>query len=154
MCFKKKKSNINIVLYMVTNSPILLTNSPLTIFTITQTKTQAQEYLNKKIVLDNKEHFDFWCGLHNKDPHSKETWFDYALNVVNYKDYYILETAYTIKDIAQIFRTMKGCVPIGCSFDEPIELVRMLNNLSESTLDKLEQMIAEAVKKNEDKSLL
>ena len=39
---------------MVTNSPILLTNSPLTIFTITQTKTQAQEYVNKKIVLDNK----------------------------------------------------------------------------------------------------
>ena len=32
-------------------------------------------------------------------------------------------------------------------FDEP--RVRMLNNLSEATLDKLEQMIAEAVKKNE-----
>lgn len=139
MCFKRKKSSV--VLYMVVDSPVLSASTPSHIFTVTETKKQAQEYVNKRIVLENKEHFDAWCELRNKNNKVETTWAFYAENIITYKGYYILEINYLIKDIAQIFRTMNGCTPIGCSFDESIELIYMLMNTDSDTLQKIDKII-------------
>lgn len=114
------------------------------LFTITCKRKQAEEYINKRIYIESKEHFDAWCGLKGFDcsEGGKEfdrAWMKYFNDVVatNPPKYKIIELTYDASGVALMFRIYNQCLPIGCSYDEAIEAASVIHYIGDNFGDAL-----------------
>ena len=114
------------------------------LFTVTCKRKQAEEYINKRIYIDSKEHFDAWCGLKGFDCSKGgkdfyRAWAKYFNDVIaeNPPKYKIIGLTYDASGVALMCRIYDRCLPIGCSYDESIEAASVIQYLGSQLDDAL-----------------
>lgn len=125
----------NTTLFLVT----LATDKHLNhVYTITEKKKQAEEWINKMTYIENRKHFKMWCELKGvtSDPENdgfNESWCQYYDSCISTADpkYVMSKVSYKPANIATLFRIYNKCVPIGCSYDEDIEIAAALKTMGE-----------------------
>ena len=114
--FKKKK----ITLYTVRSL-----DNPLKIWCITTTKEEAEEYINKRLVIENMQDFESWCfynQIKNEDkPAAWIKYFNTRLPEEEKLKYRYYKTQYRDHEIAAILRLFTNCESLDCSFEAPFE---------------------------------
>lgn len=120
--------------------------NPLKIYTLTTTKKEAEEYINKRLFLENQEDFDSWCFYHKVPENERDSYwpqyFNKRLSPEKKLQYTYFKAYYTLDEVCSMIRMFCGCQPIGCSYDTDYEnlyiskkqtiestLTRELNNL-------------------------
>ena len=109
-------------------------NNQSRVLSFTNTKEEAEEYIVKRIILDNKAHFLPWCELHKKDPKSFETQNFYARTIMLNKAYMYKQIKYDVKHMAMIYRIAFECLPIGCSYDTDFEYAMLMERTARAAL--------------------
>ena len=148
--FNKKPKTIE--MFVVTNNIPLDGNdvdlSSLKFFTITDKKEHCEEYVNRRLFLEHKEHFISWCGLRELDYKDTKSWELYIKSTSNipFGKYVISKIKYKLDDIATIFRMFNGCVPIGTTYEDKMEVIQFMQNLPKESFDKIEQNLKESFK--------
>jgi hypothetical protein len=148
--FKKKSKSIE--LFVVTpNFPNPTKDfdlSKIIFYTITETQKQSEEYVNRRLYLENKEHFTRWCELRELDYKDNNNWELYAKSTENipFHKFSISKVTYKLNDVATIFRMFNGCIPIGTTYEDSTEVIQFMQNLPKESLDKIEQNLKEAFK--------
>jgi hypothetical protein len=148
--FKKKPKIIE--LFVVTNNIPFDGNdvdlSSLKFFTITDKKEHCEEYVNRRLFLEHKEHFVSWCGLRELDYKDTSSWELYikSTNNIPFGKYVISKIKYKLDDVATIFRMFNGCVPIGTTYEDRMEVIQFMQNLPQKSLDRIEQGLRESFK--------
>ena len=114
--FKKKK----ITLYTVRSF-----DNPLKIWCITTTKAEAEEYINRRLVVENMQDFESWCfynQIKNEDkPAAWIKYFNTRLPEEEKLKYRYYKTQYKDHEIAAILRLFTNCESLDCSFEAPFE---------------------------------
>ena len=114
--FKKKK----ITLYTVRSF-----DNPLKIWCITTTKAEAEEYINRRLVVENMQDFESWCfynQIKNEDkPAAWIKYFNTRLPEEEKLKYRYYKTQYRDHEIAAILRLFTNCESLDCSFEAPFE---------------------------------
>jgi len=129
------------------------TANPNVIITVTDTKKEAEEYINKLLYIKNKEHFDNWCFYKNiKDEQKENAWIQYFNTVVPKEDlamYCITEMYYTKAELAAIVRMFCGCKAIGCSFDlkEEVAYIESKKKMTDMMTQQFMQYLNEELNK-------
>jgi hypothetical protein len=148
--FKKKPKSIE--LFVVTpNFPNPTEDfdlSKIIFYTITETQKQSEEYINRRLYLENKEHFTRWCELRELDYKDNNSWELYAKSTGNipFNKFVISKVTYKLSDVASLFRMFNGCIPIGTTYEDSTEVIQFMQNLPKESLDKIEQNLKEAFK--------
>lgn len=125
------------------------------IFTIVPTREEAVEFIKTHILLAHKSHYDRWAELHKFDPNAESTKNTYLNTVIDMKDsknhYSIIDIKYTYEDLAIILRMSAGCAPIGCSYENPVEIETFLaHEAFKKASEKLaEQEVKDSTKKDD-----
>lgn len=110
------------------------------ILSITPTRKEALEYIDKRIMVNNTDHFVSWCSVHGLDRLNSSSWKKYRQTVLHesvFREFTLIELIYGKDDIARIFRLMYGYIPVGASYEEPVEYLNVLEKLSEEDLQDL-----------------
>lgn len=134
----------------ITLFTVLLRSDPRVSFTLTQTKNDAVEYINKKVRRDHWDHFSMWCEYHNHKVDSAEAWQEYKYTVLSKEDfikYQIKKLKFPLSKILAIMRIYFEYLPLGCSFDDPMELETILKAVGPETAAKIQKQIEEEEKK-------
>lgn len=120
--------NKKITLYMI----IIKEDNEYKVHTITATKDQCLEYVEKYSRIKYQQHFDSWCDCHNIKDHDEIAWRLYCRNVLSeiMEDVYFKKRIYSIEEVAEIFRSVNKYVPIGCSYESSIEKLTRINKES------------------------
>lgn len=129
---------------------VLLREDPRISFTVTKTKEEAFEYVNRKVRHDHSSHFVAWCDLHNYKADSPEAWNSYKYTVLSKEDFYkykVQKIKFPFNKILSIMRIYFGYLPLGCSFDDPMEIETILKAVGPETAQKIQQQIAEEEEK-------
>ena len=87
---------------------------PSSLVTVLADKKQIDEFINRMIIVDNWDHFKMWCDLRNLDYKSTE-------EAESKYTFIVKKTLYTKEALASILRMFNGCVPVGCSYENPVE---------------------------------
>ena len=103
------------------------------VLSFTNTKQEAEEYIVRRICLDNKAHFIQWCELHNKDAKSFEVQNYYARTIMLNTAYRYKQIKYDVKHMAMIYRVAFECLPIGCSYDTDFEYAILMERTARIT---------------------
>ena len=97
--------------------------------TILDDKKQISEYINRRILIDNYEHYLMWCDLRKLDFKNSEnellyinTLLDSNEEVLSKYTYIVKKVYYKRDKIASILRMFNKCVPLGCSYENAFEL--------------------------------
>lgn len=133
-----------ISLYLVTRKDSLK-NDTKDILTFVTTKKEAKEYIIKRCIADNFEHYKSWCELREFDTNNIHSQFLYFTDVID-KDtvpYVFLKYNYPMSSVALAYRISTDCKPCGCSFEHPVELILYKNN-------KIRDLILEEALKVQD----
>jgi hypothetical protein len=158
--FKKKQATIDLFVvidnYKDTGSKVDI--SELKFLTITEKKEQCEEYINRRLFLENKEHFKGWCGLRELDYEDSKSWELYVKSTgnISFDKFIISRVTYKIKDVAAIFRMFNGCVPIGTEYEDTIEFLQFMQSLPQEDIDRMEQALKKSIEEDleeEDKSV-
>ena len=114
--FKKKEK---LTTFIIVTDAGTKTTEVKNIYTIVTTEDQANEYIRKRLILDNQEHYGMWCDLHGYDPESEDIIEKYISTILTEKDYKygMLDVGYTKEKLAAILRIASTCIPVGCSYD-------------------------------------
>ena len=99
--------------------------------TILNKLSDIDEYIGRRIVVDNYAHFKCWCELHKQDPQDVSTINEYVQSILStlspddlkQYDFVIKKGVYDSNRISSILRMFYSCVPIGCSWEQPSEVV-------------------------------
>ena len=146
--FKKKPKTMDffVVTPNVPNTGEEFDLSKIMFFTITETKSQSEEYVNRRLYLEHKDHFISWCGLREIDANEKSSWENYIYSTENisFNKYSISKITYKLSDIAMIFRMFNSCVPIGASYENQIEVLQFMQSLPKESLERIEKNIKES----------
>jgi hypothetical protein len=148
--FNKKPKTIE--MFVVTNNTPLEGNdidlSSLKFFTITDKKEHCEEYINRRLFLEHKEHFVRWCELRELNYQETSSWELYIKSTGNipFDKYIISKIKYKLEDVATIFRMFNGCVPIGTTYEDKIEVIQFMQNLPQESIDRIEQSLKESFK--------
>lgn len=102
---------------------------PSSLVTVLSDKKQIDEFINRMIIVDNWDHFKMWCDLRNLDYKSTESQYSYIANYIETNTeeaeskytFIVKKTLYTKEALASILRMFNGCVPVGCSYENPVE---------------------------------
>lgn len=91
-------------------------------YSITSSWKDAADYLIYAHVAVKASHFSAWAELHNLDPNNDLVIRQYYDEVLDNKDQFrILTITYTIDKLAAILRIFNHCIPLGNSFNLPVE---------------------------------
>lgn len=106
--------------------------------TVSDNKNDCVKYINKKLLIDNKEHFTAWCNLRGLNPSDNSSWVKYA-NITNLDTsrYAVRKLKYNAKAMAMILRMLNGCVPLGCGYESREEYALFLESLPEEKLQEI-----------------
>ena len=117
-------------------------SDPNNVFTIVRTKDEAFEYVDRKLQADNWSHFNMWCGCHGMNSHTKEAWEAYrrvTLSPEDYRRYQVAKLKIPLSKVVAIMRGFFECVPLGCSFDDPLELGTLLKAVGPEVAEKIQK---------------
>lgn len=92
--------------------------------TVAKNKNQVYEYLTKLLQLEHKEHFDMWCDLRELDNENYGNWLQYYETVISEAEkskFKIVKLKYSLDAMLSVLRMFSRCLPLGCSFETPIE---------------------------------
>jgi hypothetical protein len=146
--FSKKPKTVDffVVTSNVSNTGEKFDLDKTTFFTITETKSQSEEYVNRRLYLEYKEHFISWCGLREIDANEKSSWekYIYSTENISFNKYSISKITYKLNDIAMIFRMFNSCVPIGTSYEHQLEVIQFMQSLPKESLERIEKNIKES----------
>ena len=94
-------------------------NQPNILLTITNTKKQCDEYINKLLLKENYNDFNSWCFYQKiaMDPIAWVKYYNTRLSDEQKSKYMIQKIYYRDFELAAILRMFCGCKAIGCSFD-------------------------------------
>ena len=142
--FFKKLFNKTVPLYLVYKN-----ENPESLITVLANEKQINEFIDKMILVDNWDHFKMWCNLRKLDYKNVNSQYSYIDNYIETNPeeteskytFIVKKTFYTREALSSILRMFNGCVPIGCSYENPVEITYA--NLIYSKL-------AEEVDKKED----
>ena len=98
------------------------------ILSVVTTKEEADEYIDRRLFVENFDHYSSWCALRELDKNI-DSWSSYK-KLIDIP-YYYEETKVDYKIISGLLRIFYGCAPIGCSFDTLIETSTLLSRLKE-----------------------
>ena len=143
--FKKPKT---IEFYVVTPNEEQ-TNENFNFLTITSKKEHCQEYIHRRLLIENKEHYLSWCSLREIDYKKEESWKLYIVSTdsIQFNKYIISKVKYTITDVATIFRMFNNYVPIGVSYEDPKEINNFFSKLPKEEIEKITKSIKEELNK-------
>lgn len=104
--------------------------NPASLVAVLADKKQIDEFIDRMIIVDNWAHFKMWCNLRKLDYKSLESQYSYIDNYVatnpeeaeSKYTFIVRKTLYTKEALASILRMFNGCVPIGCSYESPVEV--------------------------------
>ncbi len=100
-------------------------------YTISINKDDCYEYIDKKEKFDNATHYNGWCFIHKYKKDSPKTWEKYKSIVLeNAQRYSVIKVNYSLKNLSVALRMLNNCVPIGCSYESPVE-VEFFNMIKE-----------------------
>lgn len=112
-------------------------------YTITSKKKDCEEYINRRVFIENREHYVSWCGIRGLNYKDDKSWEQYiTTSDININKYVISKINYKIKDVATIFRLFNHCVPVGASYEEEYEVIQLLQSIPKKSLDKIEKELA------------
>jgi hypothetical protein len=136
--FKFLKKPKTIELYVVTLNEEQ-TNDSFNFLTITSKKEHCQEYIHRRLLIENKEHYTSWCSLRGIDYKQEGTWESYIASTgsVKFDKYIISKVKYDITSVATIFRMFNDYVPIGASYEDPQEVNNFFSKLTEDELKNI-----------------
>lgn len=107
--------------------------------TLTYSYKEACEYVVRRSVFDNKEHFENWCSIHNLEL-SPQTIIYYYNRILPIRNKYIIQSIkYSKKQLASLLRIFANCIPIGCSFETTDEQFRIIEKYNEEILKQLDK---------------
>lgn len=118
---KRDYSNKNITFYAITKKDDPDEN----ILTIVPSVADAREYIQRMLQVDHFDHFRSWAELKKLDINAPQTWYLYSAMCVEdaeWDNYLIAKLRYKNRDIAALLRIFAHTVPLGCSYENPIEL--------------------------------
>lgn len=146
MMFKKKPKLIE--LFVVTHNFFgqeQINLNEINFLTITDKKEHCEEYVNRRLFLENKEHFKGWCDLRELNYQDSKSWELYIKSTGNIAlgKYVISKIKYKVEDVATIFRMFNGCAPIGTTYEEKMEVIHYMQNLPQESIDRIEQSLKE-----------
>ena len=110
----------------------------------------AYEYLNKLIQVEHFEHFKKWAELKNLDINTSSTWDLYSAQCIpeeEWDKFIISKISYTNKSISAMLRMFAKCVPLGCSYENNLELTKYLETL------KLQEQILKGLNSIDDPTI-
>lgn len=131
--FKKNLKNKGIHLYVA-----VLREKPKNFLTITLTEDEALEYIKKSLKILNFSHFSAWCNLKDYNVDDEASWEEYLYTCASeqLEEYAVLKVFYLYKDIVAMMRMLGWCIPMGCSFDEPLEKLYFANQISPDIINE------------------
>lgn len=113
------------------------------ILSIVASKAQAEEFINKKLLIDNESHFLIWCKLKNLGA-TLHNWNLYKKIIIgNSCSYYYEKVKFNYSSVAGIARLFYECKPIGCSFDTLVEVATAAVLKKEYEEEQLEEQLEE-----------
>lgn len=123
--FFKKLFNKTIPLYLVYKN-----ENPESLVTVLANEKQINEFIDKMILVDNWEHFKMWCNLRKLDYKNINSQYYYIDNYIETNPeevrskytFIVKKTLYTKEALSSILRMFNGCVPVGCSYESPVEV--------------------------------
>ena len=123
--FFKKLFNKTIPLYLVYKN-----ENPESLVTVLANENQINEFIDKMILVDNWEHFKMWCNLRKLDYKNVNSQYYYIDNYIETNPeevrskytFIVKKTLYTKEALSSILRMFNGCVPVGCSYESPVEV--------------------------------
>ena len=147
--FFKKLFNKTIPLYLVYKN-----ENPESLVTVLANEKQINEFIDNMILVDNWDHFKMWCNLRKLDYMNVNSQHSYIDNYIEANPeeaeskytFIVKKTYYTKETLSSILRMFNGCVPIGCSYENPVEVAYanlIYSKLAEDT-DKKEDIKNEA----------
>lgn len=139
--FKKKPKDVDLYIVTLNYFPKDVDINKLIFYTITSTKEDCEEYINKRLFVENREHYESWCGLRGYDFKDMSKWKEYLTGgTVDLRKYIISKVTYKVKDIATIFRMFNNCTPLGTSYDNENEIMRFIEQLMAEMPEEIEKM--------------
>lgn len=103
----------------------------LSYYTVSVNEKDCYEYIDRKEKLDNASHYNSWCYIHKYNKDAPKTWNIYKSVVLeNEKKYCVIKIAYSLNNLSVALRMLNNCVPIGCSYESPVE-VEFFNAIEE-----------------------
>lgn len=135
----KKYLKKKILLYAVLNASITSDNfSEDNILSYAPTLKDANEYVSRRVFYDCKEHYIIWCQFRNLDDRDENSWRQYYATLSDEEKgkYYIAKLKYSIDDIALLFRLFNECIPVGASYEKPIEIQNYNFKLAHEKIDE------------------
>lgn len=153
--FKRKPKQIT--LFAVTqnyiDTDVAVRPEDLVFYTLTSTRQEAEEYINKRLYIENKQHFKSWCELRELDFLDVDSWFAYVdsggLTDEKLIKYIITKVRYRVRDVATVFRMHNKSIPIGTSYEEAIEYFNIIEHLSDEQANQLEKRMKEEMSDNQ-----
>ena len=131
-------------------------DNPTRIYTITKTKKEAEEYINKILFIEHKQDFESWCFYQKIKPEDMPTawvkYFNTRLSSEEKLKYRYYKVKYNDYEIAAILRLFCNCTPIGCSFDAPFEKKYLEDKMD--SYKKFAEKIVETMEQQLDESPL
>ena len=136
--------------YIVSNKPNVLKSvmenkeDDVIVYTIVRKLKDCTEYVNKFIKMKNFTHYLNWCNAHSLNPEDGLSWGKYSSTVVRdqFKDFYMTKFKFNSKLIGACLRLLNGCVPVGASYELPMEISAFVkNNCDEEELQALKEDI-------------
>ena len=126
--------NLNMNLYAVARNSPNFSLDNCKFLTISRTEKMCREYVYRLAKLENLDHFNMWCNLHNYEA-SDELFNKYLIDTERLLDFKIIKIKYSLNDICSLLRILMECQPIGCSYESVIEQQDFLNCLNEEIKD-------------------
>ena len=110
--------------------------------TITNSRKEALEFIDRYLLLNCKEHFVSWHNIHKANPikaayevflrdDAKESWDEYKQEVASEWSFLIHKIKYRKKDVAMFLRMLNGCMPMGCSYEGVAEQQEFLDEMGD-----------------------
>lgn len=116
------------------------------ILTVATTYEEALEYIRTCLILSHFTHYKNWCEIHGHTQDTEKLRTDYILTTLDMSNpanqFSVIKVAYSHADIGILLRSALHCIPIGCSYDDPLE--------RHSFLQQDQSMFKQANKKKEE----
>jgi len=91
-------------------------------FSVCQSRQDCNEFINRYLLLENKEHYLEWCKLRKVDSQSTDNWNIYKKALELDKKFMILKTKVNLNVLLGAVRKSLGCPVIGCSYETLFEM--------------------------------
>lgn len=117
---------------------LVTTESPKIYLTIVARKQQAIEYAKRLLLLDHQSHFTQWCSYRNlacTDLNAANQYFRDCITDSEKKSFKVVKIKLNNQGIATSLRMFSGNIPLGCSYESPIEYEYITDQINKNKFD-------------------